>query len=96
MKLLSLVSVLAALALPALVAAPDAPAPVPYPLQTCIVSGEHLEAGQMVVYVHQEDGQPDRVLHFCCRKCMAKFKADPAKYLKELDAAVAKKAGKKG
>ena len=81
-------------ALPALVA-DDAPAKVPYPLQTCIVSGEHLEAGQMVVYVHKEDGKPDRVMHFCCRKCLAKFKADPAKYLKELDEAAAKRPAKK-
>jgi hypothetical protein len=71
-----------------------AKAPVPYPLQTCIVSGEHLDGGDMVVTVHKEAGKPDRVMHFCCRKCLAKFKADPAKYLAELDAAVAK-AGKK-
>ena len=72
----------------------DAPPKVEYPLQTCIVSGEHLEAGQMVVYVHKEQGRPDRVMHFCCRKCLAKFKSDPAKYLEKLDAAGAK-AGKK-
>jgi len=72
----------------------DTSAPVPYPLQTCIVSGEHLEAGNIVVFVHQEPGKPDRVMRLCCRKCLAKFKADPAKYLKQLDAAVAK-AGKK-
>lgn len=74
--------------------AADAPKAVPYPLQTCIVSGEHLTAGEMVVYTHHEEGQPDRVMKFCCRKCLAKFKADPAKYLKELDAAVAKSAKK--
>ncbi|HVZ64001.1 MAG TPA: hypothetical protein VG936_05380 [Lacunisphaera sp.] len=95
MKLPGLVCLLFALCLPQIYAA-DAPAKVPYPLQTCIVSGEHLEAGQMVVYVHKEEGQPDRVMHFCCRKCLAKFKADPAKYLKELDEAAAKKAVKKG
>lgn len=96
MKSLVLAAVISlSAALPALVAA-DAPAPVRYPLQTCIVSGEHLEAGQMVVYVHKEEGQPGRVMHFCCRKCLAKFKTDPAKYLKELDEAAAKKAVKKG
>ncbi|HTL69299.1 MAG TPA: hypothetical protein VL200_16660 [Lacunisphaera sp.] len=95
MKLPGLVSLLAALALAPLFAE-TTPTKVSYPLQTCIVSGEHLEAGQMVVYVHKEDGQPDRVMHFCCRKCLAKFKADPAKYLKDLDAAVAKKTVKKG
>ena len=90
-----------AIALPALVRAKASNATtneaVPYPLQTCIVSGEHLEAGQMVVVVHQEPGRPDRVMHFCCRKCLAKFKANPAKYLEELDAATAaKKPAKKG
>jgi hypothetical protein len=73
---------------------PDASAPVPYPLPTCIVSGEHLEAGNIVVFVHKEPGQPDRVIRLCCRKCLAKFKADSAKYLEKLDAAAAK-AGKK-
>jgi hypothetical protein len=71
-----------------------APAPAQarkvYPLQTCIVSGEHLDAGQIVEYVHKEAGQPDRLVRLCCRKCLARFKADPAKYLKKLDEAAAK------
>lgn len=75
-------------------AADAAPKPVPYPLQTCIVSGEHLHGGDMVVSVHKEDGKPDRVMHLCCRKCLAKFKADPAKYLEKL-AAVTTPAGRK-
>lgn len=66
-------------------AEPPAKPPAPYPLQFCIVSGEHLEAGQIVTYMYKEPGQPDRVLHFCCHKCLARFKADPAKYLKKLD-----------
>ena len=65
-----------------------------YPIQYCIVSGEHLDAGQIVEYVHQEPGRPDRLLRFCCRKCLARFKADPAPYLRKLDEAAAK-AGKK-
>jgi len=65
-----------------------------YPLQTCIVSGEHLDAGQIVEYTYQEPGKPDRLVRFCCRKCLARFKADPAKYLKKLDEAAAK-AGRK-
>jgi YHS domain-containing protein len=49
----------------------------PYPLDTCIVSGEEL--GSM--------GDPVRIVHegqeikFCCKACVAKFKEDPAKYL---------------
>ena len=65
-----------------------------YPLQSCIVSGEHLDAGQIVEYTYQEPGKPDRLVRFCCRKCLARFKADPAKYLRKLDEAAAK-AGKK-
>jgi len=65
-----------------------------YPLQTCIVSGEHLDAGQIVEYTYREPGKPDRLVRFCCRKCLARFKADPAKYLQKLDEAAAK-AGKK-
>jgi hypothetical protein len=61
-----------------------------YPLQTCIVSGEHLDAGQIVEYVYQEPGKPDRLVRLCCRKCLARFKGDPAKYLKKLDEAAAK------
>jgi ribosomal protein L24E len=51
----------------------------------CIVSGEHLQPGEIVTYVHKEEGQPDRTLRFCCRKCLARFKANPAIYLKKLD-----------
>ena len=65
-----------------------------YPLPYCIVSGEHLDAGQVVEYVHREPGRPDRLMRFCCRKCLARFKADPAAYLKKLDEA-ATKAGPK-
>lgn len=65
-----------------------------YPIQYCIVSGEHLDAGQIVEYIHQEPGRPDRLLRFCCRKCLARFKADPATWLRKLDEAAAK-TGKK-
>ena len=51
----------------------------------CIVSGEHLQPGEIVTYVHKEEGKPDRTLRFCCRKCLARFKANPALYLKKLD-----------
>ena len=55
------------------------------PINVCIVSGEHLQPGEIVTYVHKEEGKPDRVLRFCCRKCLARFKANPALYLKKLD-----------
>jgi hypothetical protein len=65
--------------------APTAPAAKTPPVPTCVVSGEHLEAGHIVDYVYQEPGKPDRHVRLCCRKCVTRFKADPAKYLKKLD-----------
>jgi hypothetical protein len=64
--------------------APEKTAEKP-PVNVCIVSGEHLQPGDIVTYVYQEDGKPDRTVRFCCRKCLARFKADPARYLKKLD-----------
>ncbi len=66
-----------------------------YPTPLCVVSGEHLQAGEIVEYRYQQPGQPDRLVRLCCHKCVAKFKADPAKYLKKLDEAAAAKAEEK-
>jgi len=62
----------------------------PYPLKTCIVTGDDLDADATVkVYKGQE-------IKLCCKKCIKKFDADPEKYLKEIDEAVKKEqAGKK-
>ena len=65
-----------------------------YPSPSCVVSGEHLEAGKIVEYVYKQDGKPDRLVRLCCHKCEARFKANPAKYLERLDAAAAKAAKK--
>lgn len=52
----------------------------PYPLKTCIVSGEKLgEMGEPVVFV--KDGQE---IKLCCKNCRPKFDAEPAKYLSKL------------
>jgi hypothetical protein len=63
-----------------------------YPLKTCIVSGEELggDMGDAVDYVYHQQGQPDRLIRFCCNKCVAKFEKNPQKYLKEIDEAAAK------
>ena len=68
---------------------PAAPAvPADYPLTTCVVSDEKLGSmGKPYVYVHKEEGKPDRVVQFCCRGCIKDFKKDPAQYLAKLDAA---------
>lgn len=52
-----------------------------YPLTTCPVTGEKLgEMGDPVDFVFA-----NRLVRFCCPKCVAKFKADPQKYMSELD-----------
>lgn len=51
----------------------------PYPLNTCIVTGEAFEHGKPYVFVH--DGQE---IKLCCKDCLADFQKDPAKYLAKL------------
>ena len=54
----------------------------PYPLDTCIVSGEKLnEMGKPFVFIYQ--GQE---IKLCCKDCKKKFDKEPAKYLKKLEA----------
>lgn len=63
--------------------AKKAETPKPYPLTTCIRSGEKL--GSMGnPYVFILDG---REIKLCCKGCLADFKKDSAKYLKQLDEA---------
>lgn len=57
-----------------------------YPLSTCVVTGEKLGAmGKPIDYVYK-----NRLVRFCCKSCIEKFNADPAKYLKKIDSAKAK------
>lgn len=79
-----LVSLLAAAPL---VAETSESASARYPLTTCIVSDEPL-GDEPVDYVHKVAGQPDRLVRFCCDGCIEDFKAEPAKFLAKLDAAV--------
>lgn len=68
--------------------AEDKPSAPAYPLTTCVVSGETLgEMGKPIDYIYKEEGKPDRLVKFCCKMCVGKFKKDPAKYLALLDAA---------
>ena len=58
----------------------------PYPLKTCVVSGEKLgEMGEAYVWEYQ-----GREIKFCCEGCVKDFKKDPAKYLKIIEDAEAK------
>jgi hypothetical protein len=43
--------------------------------------------GDAVGYIHRAAGQPDRIIFVCCEGCIDDFKADPAKFLKKVDAA---------
>lgn len=55
---------------------------VPYPLKTCIVSGEEFggDMGDPVVIEYQ-----GREIKFCCSSCVKKFNKDPEKYVKAMD-----------
>jgi YHS domain-containing protein len=60
----------------------SAPAPNPYPLATCPVSGEKVgEMGPPVTIDYQ-----GKKVSFCCDSCVAKFQKDTAKYLVKLPA----------
>ncbi len=79
-------------ATPAAPAAPSAPA---YPLTTCLVTDEALGSmGDPYVYIHKEEGKPDREIRLCCKGCLKKFTKEPAKYLGKLDAAAKSPAAK--
>jgi hypothetical protein len=58
----------------------------PYPLKTCIVSGEKLgEMGDPYVFTHE-----GREIKLCCKNCLKDFNKAPANYIKKLDEAAAK------
>lgn len=61
----------------------------PYPLDTCIVTDEKLDADpDMKSYSFVHEGQE---IKLCCKSCKKKFDKDPARYLKKLADAPAKK-----
>jgi|GEM_PF-1243374 len=63
----------------------------PYPLTTCVVSGEKLgEMGAPIVFVYTNNGENQEV-KFCCPMCKPKFLADTDKYMKTIKDAEAKK-----
>ncbi|MBK8095443.1 MAG: hypothetical protein IPK32_26630 [Verrucomicrobiaceae bacterium] len=52
----------------------------PYPLKTCLVTGNDLDSmGGPITKVY--DGQE---IKFCCKPCVKKFEANKAKYLAKL------------
>lgn len=52
----------------------------PYPFKVCVVSGNELGSmGKIVTKVYE--GQE---MKFCCKPCVKKFEANPARYLAKL------------
>jgi hypothetical protein len=52
----------------------------PYPLTTCVVSGEKLgEMGE--AYTFEKDGQQ---IKLCCKSCLKDFNKNPAKFMKKI------------
>lgn len=52
----------------------------PYPLNVCLVSGNELGSMGKVV-VKSYEGQE---IKFCCKPCVKKFEANPARYMAKL------------
>ena len=82
-------------AIPAILRADDtksaaAAKPVPYPLKTCVVSGDKLggDMGAPIEFIYQTNGI-NQEIKFCCPMCKPTFMSDPDKYLKIIQAAEA-------
>ena len=67
--------------------------PVPYPLTTCIISGDQLggDMGPPIVFIYQDKAKGiNQEIKFCCPMCKPKFLANPDKYMKTITDAEAK------
>ena len=57
-----------------------------YPLRHCLTSDEELGSmGKSPEYAYRVEGQPDRMVIFCCEGCEEDFLKEPAKYLAKLN-----------
>ena len=65
--------------------------PVPYPLKTCVVSGDKLggDMGAPIEFIYQTNGI-NQEIKFCCPDCKPTFLKDPDKYMKIIKEAEAK------
>lgn len=67
-----------------------------YPLEVCVTSDEKLDSmGEASEFVYRAEGQPDRLVKFCCDGCEDDFMKEPAKYLARLDEAAKAKSSEK-
>jgi hypothetical protein len=57
----------------------------PYPLDTCVVSGEKMEIGDGVAFEHE-----GREIKTCCKDCRKEFESSPEKYVGKVDEAAKK------
>ena len=65
--------------------------PTPYPLKTCVVSGEKLgEMGAPIEFVYTNNGA-NQEIKFCCPMCKERFLKAPDSYMKKIKAAEDKK-----
>ena len=63
------------------------PKPTPYPLKTCVVSGEKLgEMGEPIEFVYTNKGA-NQEIKFCCSMCKGRFLKDADTYMKKIKAA---------
>jgi len=56
----------------------------PYPLATCVVSGEKLGGAMGEPHVFTYQG---REIKLCCKSCLKDFEAEPAKFVAKVDEA---------
>jgi hypothetical protein len=63
-------------------AAKSEPEVNPYPLKTCLVSGEKLGGDMGDPYVFKYKGQE---IKLCCKGCLKDFEKEPSKFVKKLE-----------
>ena len=67
--------------------------PVPYPLDTCLISGDKLggDMGPPIVFIYQDKAKGiNQEIKFCCPMCKPDFLKNPDKYIKIIQEAEAK------
>jgi hypothetical protein len=84
-KLLAVSVVAAALSFAGITRAAEDAKAKPYPLKTCVVSGEELgKDADMKPHVFTYQGQEVKL---CCKSCLKDFNKEPAKYIKKIEEA---------
>jgi hypothetical protein len=83
LKLFALSAVAGVLSLAGISTAAEAANAKPYPLKTCVVSGEEIgKDPDMKPHVFTYQGQEVKL---CCKSCLKDFNKTPAKYIKKIE-----------